>query len=102
MDRARYLLGLVTLALAIAGAVFLWRLLEDHDSSGRFRLQVEFKSLRGLKAGADVRYRGVTIGSVRQVRLADDGMRAVAELVLDPGQEKHCCVGTRFWIVAPR
>ena len=102
MDRARYLLGLLTLALTIAGGVFLWRLLADRDAGDRFRLSLEWKTMRSLTAGADVRYRGVTIGSVRHVRLAEDGSRGAAELQIEPGYEARCCINSKFWIVAPR
>lgn len=102
MDRARYLLGLLTLALTIAGGVFLFDLLGDRGDAERYRLQLEFKSVRGLKSGADVRFRGVTIGSVRHVRLAEDGKRGVVTLLLEHGYERHCCFHSRFWIVAPR
>ena len=102
MDRARYLLGLVTLVFAIAGGVFLWRLLADRDTGDRFHLSLEWKTMRGLSAGADVRYRGVRIGSVRSVRLSEDGTRGVADLQIEPGHETRCCINSKFWIVAPR
>lgn len=102
MHRARYLLGLVTLVLAIAGAVWIVRTLRRLDDRPGLPLQVEFREARGLRAGADVRYRGVTVGTVRAITIAADGSKAVAHLLLDPAGAAHASVGSAFWIVTPR
>jgi len=102
MDRLRYLLGLVTLVAAAIGGLYLMRLLGDEDRSGYFRVSVEFRDVGGLMPGADVRYRGVIVGSVRQVKLRDDGRKGIAVLDLAPGKEVLARTNTRFWIVTPR
>lgn len=102
MDRARYLIGILTLLLALAGGSFLVNLLSDEDQSLYFRLNVEYRNVEGLLPGADVKYRGVRVGSVRRVALRDDGGKGVAIIALNPGQEHLARTNSRFWIVTPR
>jgi len=102
MDRIRYLVGIVTLLLAVAGGVYLVNLLGDEDQSLYFRLDVEYRNTQGLLPGADVKYRGVRVGNVRRVQLRDDGKKGVAVIALNPGQEYLARTNSRFWIVTPR
>jgi hypothetical protein len=102
MHRTRYLVGLLTLALAAGGAWFLWDLLGSADDQPGLHLRVDFRDARGLRPGADVRYRGVTVGTVRTVRVGGDGSKAVVDLLLDPAGAEHACVNSTFWIVSPR
>ena len=78
MYRSRYLIGLITLVLAVAGAWFLLGLLGSDEDRPGLSVRVEFRDARGLRAGADVRYRGVTVGAVRSVQITDDGTKAFA------------------------
>ncbi len=102
MDRLRYLIGLVTLAVAVGGAAFLLQLLGDEDRSRYFRLNLQFRDVQGLLPGADVKYRGALVGSVHRVTLRDDGRKGVASIRLDPGKEGLARTNSRFWIVTPR
>lgn len=102
MDRARYLVGVLTLLMALLGGSFLVRILSDDDQSLYFRINVEHHNVEGLLPGADVKYRGVRVGSVRRVTLRDDGGKAVAIIALNPGQEHLARTNSRFWIVTPR
>lgn len=102
MQRIRYLIGLVTLALGLIGAIALLRFLDPKEDAAGLLLRVEFRDARGLRPGADVRYRGVPAGSVRSVSIAEDGQKALVELVLDAGGAAHACVNSVFWIVTPR
>jgi hypothetical protein len=102
MHRTRYLIGVLTLALAIAGAVGLWRLLDSGQQRPGLHARVEFRDARSLRAGADVRYRGVTVGSVLDVKITGDGSMAVVELLLDELGSANACVNSSFWIVSPR
>lgn len=102
MHRLRYLIGLLTLIAAIVGAVWMVRLLRSQNDKPGLSLSIEFKDARGLRAGADVRYRGVTVGSVRTVAISGDGDRAVAQVLLDPAAAQHACVNSSFWVVTPR
>lgn len=102
MQSLRYLIGSLTLAGAVVGAVWIVRMLQNLDDRPGLALQVEFRDARGLRAGADVRYRGVTIGTVRSVSVATDGGKAVAQLLLEPAGAAQACVNSTFWIVTPR
>ena len=102
VDRIRYLIGVATLITALAGGVFLFNLLGDEDKSQYFRVHLEFRNVEGLLPGADVKYRGVQVGSVRQVTLRDDGKKGIATIVLNPGKDTLARTNSRFWIVTPR
>jgi hypothetical protein len=102
MHRFRYLIGSLTLVAAVLGAIWIVRVLRHLDERPGLPLQVEFREARGLRAGANVRYRGVNVGVVRQVAISSDGSKAVAHLLLDPPGALHACVNSAFWIVTPR
>ena len=102
MDRLRYLIGLATLVVTAVAAWFLIGLLREDDRAGFFTLQVEFRDVHGLKAGADVKYRGVRAGTVYSVELSEDGEKGIALVVLDEGVERFARVNSQFWIVVPR
>ena len=102
MHRIRYLVGLLTLALAVGGTWVLLRWLRAGEERPGLQLRVEFRDARGLRGGADVRYRGVTVGTVRSVQIGEDGHKAVANLVLDPIGARQAAVNSAFWIVSPR
>ena len=102
MHRSRYLIGIVTLVLAILGASMLWNVLSSAQDQRGMPLRVEFRDARGLRAGADVRYRGVRVGNVRAVQVAADGGKAVVDLTLADSGAEHACVNSAFWIVSPR
>lgn len=102
MHRTRYLIGSLTLLLTVLGAVWIVRLLRDLDDRPGLPLQIEFRDARGLRAGADVRFRGVTVGTVRAVTIAPDGGKAVVGVLLDPAGAQQAAVGSAFWIVTPR
>ncbi len=102
MHRFRYLIGLATLVAAVVGAIWIVRLLNDLDRRDGMPLTVEFREARGLRAGADVRFRGVTVGSVRSVGISGDGTKAVATLLLDAEGAANASVDSSFWVVTPR
>jgi hypothetical protein len=102
MHRVRYLIGSLTLLAAIAGAIWVVRILNSLDDRPGLSLQIEFRDARGLRAGADVRYRGVSVGTVRSVTIAADGGKSVANVLLDPPGAAQACLNSSFWIVTPR
>lgn len=102
MHQLRYLIGLLTLVSAIAAAVWIVRLLRSLDERPGVAVSVEFHDARGLRPGADVRFRGVTVGAVRSVVVSGDGSKAIAKLLLEPVGAAHAFVNSSFWIVTPR
>lgn len=102
MERLRYAIGLVILGLAGVGAWVLYAALQDVDPARLFHVHVLMRNARGLQSGADVRYRGVLVGSVRRVDLTEDGKKAIATLVLREGKERLVRTNSKFWIVTPR
>ena len=102
MNQARYILGLVTLVVAVLVGWYLVGLLDTEDPEDGFQLQVEFLDLRGLKPGADVKYRGIAVGSVHRTDISKDGKRALVTLVIDEDKSVLVHDSSRFWIVAPR
>ncbi|MFO1076581.1 MAG: MlaD family protein [Planctomycetota bacterium] len=102
MHRVRYFVGVLTLVAVVAGAFWLVHLLRRYDDEPGVLVQVEFKDVRGLRTGADVRFRGVHAGTVREVRIADGGQKAVVRAILDPAAAVHARLDSVFWIVTPR
>ncbi|MCA8942334.1 MAG: MCE family protein [Planctomycetes bacterium] len=101
MEQLRYLLGVLTLIAVGIGGWFVFRLLTEEQLSDRFHVTVRFGEAHGLRIGADVRYRGVRVGEVLEVAIADDDSNRVGvRLAIDP---RHVPAhDSRFWIVAPR
>ncbi|HEX6811472.1 MAG TPA: MlaD family protein [Planctomycetota bacterium] len=102
MHRLRYLIGSLTLVAAVIGAWWIVSILRNLDNQPGLVLQIEFRDVRGLRAGADVRYRGVTVGTVRSIAIASDGGKATAQVLLAPTGAAQACVNSAFWIVTPR
>ncbi len=65
-------------------------------------LLVHFKEGHGLKAGDTLHYRGIDIGAVTKVVVADnlEGVDVVIQLA--PGNEKFAVAGSEFWIQRAR
>lgn len=102
MDRMRYLFGVITLIVMAVGGYFLFRLLEKDDSASLYRVEVTFLDARGLKPGADLKFRGIQVGSVRDVNVDEDGGRAIVVLTIAENQQSLIRDNSMFWIVTPR
>lgn len=64
-------------------------------------ITVRFTEGHGLKPGDTLRHRGIVVGRVDSVRLAEGGAGIEMEAVLDVDAETLAKVGSRFWIVRP-
>lgn len=62
-------------------------------------VEVRFDTVAGMNIDADVRYRGLKVGSVSGLALAKDHKHVVATLSLDGSVADLMRTGTRFWIV---
>ncbi len=91
---------LVFALIAVAGLAFtgaryadLGRLFIDSD----YEVGADFKDSGGIFTGAEVTYRGVSIGQVGELKLREDGVRA--SLLIDKGtkvpEKVHAVVGNR-------
>ena len=102
MHGLRYLNGILVLVAALVAGGWLWRALGEAPANQGFQVTVEFADARGLRGGADVRCRGVRVGTVLAVAVSKDGNRAVTRMLLQPDAVHLARVDTVFWIVTPR
>lgn len=65
-------------------------------------IQIEFQDGYGLKIGDTLRYRGVDIGEVTDVKLSDDLDLVTAIVQLDPDSQSVAVEGSQFWIQRAR
>lgn len=80
-----------------------FRLFEDFDAAqAGIRIKVKLNDYEGLQAGrTPVMYKGIQVGSLKTMKVADDLASATAELTLDPLAEDYLVEGTQFWVVKP-
>ena len=84
--------------LCLAIAVYLaWH---SHRPAG-IEIQIEFPRGHGLKAGDALRHRGIDVGIVEEVRLADDLNGIRTTVILEESAAGIASEGSRFWIVRP-
>jgi paraquat-inducible protein B len=62
---------------------------------------IHFQDARGLRAGADLRYRGVPIGRVTEVRVRPDLGGVDVRVAITDHADRVARKGSRFWIVRP-
>jgi paraquat-inducible protein B len=62
---------------------------------------IHFQDAQGLRPGADLRYRGVAIGRVTDVRVRSDLGGVDVNIALNSDAPPITCQGSRFWIVHP-
>ncbi len=65
-------------------------------------IHLQFQQGHGLKAGDVLRYRGIEIGHVHQVRLTSDLKNVQVEVRLNSSAIAVAREGSRFWIVRPQ
>ncbi|MDQ2696578.1 MAG: MlaD family protein [Pseudomonadota bacterium] len=65
-------------------------------------IAITFQQGHGLKAGDVLRYRGIAVGSVREIRLTPDLDGIAVRLSLDRRARNLARAGSRFWIVRPQ
>lgn len=65
-------------------------------------ISVHFRDGYGLKPEDAVRYRGISIGEVVDVRLADDLKGVVVDAILFPSAEALAREGSAFWVERPQ
>ena len=85
------------LALIAAGAL-AWSAVRERGTI----VTVQLPDGHGLQAGDPVRHRGIDVGEVKDVHLADDLNDVIVHVRLRPDAEALAAAGARFWVVRPR
>ncbi len=65
-------------------------------------IKIRFEDGHGLKAGDTLHYRGIDVGNVIQVAIADDREGVDVSVQLGPGNEGLAVEGSEFWIQRAR
>lgn len=90
---------LIPLGAALIGC---WLFYQNLASRGP-TIILELNTAEGLEKGkTSVKVLNVDVGTVRDVRLADDYSGAIAEISMKPEMEKLLVEDTEFWVVKPR
>src|SRR5271154_4240139 len=67
------------------------------------KITIGFHSAEGMEAGkTKIRYNGVDIGTVTEIRLSDDHQRVITTAQMSPNTEGFLAEDTKFWVVRPR
>lgn len=80
-----------------------FRLLENQEAADRKGTSITIKVDRadGLKVGTPIRFKGLDIGKVEAVDLADDLQSVMLKAQITEVPERVARVGTQFWVVKP-
>lgn len=78
-------------------------LLQDYYRKRGPDIRIYFEDAASLQAGRTlVRYRGVTIGIVRELRISEDNRKVEALVRLQRDAQHFAVKGSRFWVVSPQ
>ncbi len=67
-----------------------------------FIITVQLDQGHGIKTGYQVRYRGITVGEVRRVKLAEGFDGVIVTVSLAGQADQLARSGSRFWVVRPQ
>jgi Paraquat-inducible protein B len=89
---------LPVIALLIAGWL-IWSSYEDRGNT----ITIDFMSADGIVAGrTPVRYQGVEVGTVQDIRLSDDLKKIEVRASIKSNMEDALRNETQFWLVTPK
>ena len=77
-------------------------LYEDYQSAvnvDKTEIILHFSRPEGLREGVDVKFQGVAIGEVTEVRYSQDIKSVTVRALVDRGMEKLFCADSRVWLV---
>jgi len=74
---------------------------QSAESADKGRVTLHFAKANGLRKGVEIRYQGIRVGTVRDVRHGADMQSIVAEAVIDRGAERLFRHDTFVWLVNP-
>ena len=97
--KASWAIGLFPVfALAICGFLFY-----DYYQKRGPQIRIEFDDASSLTPQkTKVRFRGVTVGSVENITLAEDNRSVIAHITLLRESNHLAVAGSRFWVVEPK
>jgi paraquat-inducible protein B len=100
--RRRRLFRLSWVIPLVAAIIAGWLIYQHLQSQGP-EVTVSFSDVSGLRVGqTPVKYRGVQVGEVTDMRLSEDSERALVRIRLHDSAAGIAREGARFWIVRPR
>ncbi len=94
-SRLAWILPVLALALVV---FFGWQAWQERGLDVR----ISFEQGHGIKPGDTVRYRGITLGEVRAVRLDESLEHVELDVRLERKASALAREGARFWIVRPQ
>ena len=89
--------GVTAAALVVAIALAFW----NQKPAGP-TITIRFKQGHGLRSGNQLQHRGIAVGSVTAVELADDEQGVAVQIELLATAAKLARHGSEFWVVRPR
>ncbi|MGQ0547031.1 MAG: MlaD family protein [Betaproteobacteria bacterium] len=100
--RRRRLFRLSWVIPLVAAVIAGWLIFEHLEKRGP-QITVRFDDVTGLRVGqTPVKYRGVQVGEVIDMRLSTDRRQALVKIRLHDAAAGIAREGARFWIVRPR
>ncbi len=99
-ERSRFsFVWIIPLVAAVVGA---WIAITTIRNQGP-TITIQFKSAEGLEVNKTaIRYNGVEIGEISDIRLAEDYKSVIATAKLSPETEHFLKKDTQFWVVRPQ
>lgn len=95
-------LSLVWIIPIVAALIGVWVAAVKITDQGP-TITIELRTAEGLEAGkTEVHYNGVTIGTVKSIRLTDDHQHVIATVSMAPKTDDLLVDDTKFWVVTPR
>lgn len=86
---------------AVCALLAIGLIVSSYRAQGR-PIRIQFSDGYGLKVGDTLRYRGIDVGAVSGVVLAQDLQSVDVNVLLAPGHENIAVEGSRFWIQRAR
>jgi paraquat-inducible protein B len=87
---------------AFAVAICAWLLVDHYKQMGPV-IHIRFEDGSSIQAEKTrVRFRGVTIGTVKKVILSQDDKEVIAEVALQKEAENFAVTGAKYWMVTPK
>src|SRR5215471_21731241 len=102
VSKKRTKFSFIWLIPLFAAAVGAWIAVNTIRNEGP-TITIIFKSAEGLEANkTKIRYNGVEIGEVNNIRLSEDYQTVIATAKLSPKTEEFLLKDTQFWVVRPQ